>query len=340
MRTRVISAVCIIILAYSGSVSADEGIPVTATQCRVTRERIEGIVNMFITLKNNGDKKQKVDLRVEFLTQLGDAIDKRYRKKIQLEPGKNTPVEIHEKRVQFFERYKIVIIQGKKEKVYMGHVGVLTPWEEPTEPLEGTWCVQVMGHDQYYIGKKATAFVKVKLKNYGKLTATGVKVKITFLKAKSKKPLGTVTMPFGKEKLEGWTEEAKVIKIIRVVPYDAVSVAVITDKPPDQEGGEGGFGGVTLTDKPVVEAGDFVFATKKEGLVICGKLRNGLSIPVKKAMVIINLLGKGGKLLKSGTAQAGAVVQPGQVVPFTITIEKPPAFTSYEYNLTYKEVKE
>ena len=116
-------------------------------------------------------------------------------------------------------------------------------------------------------------------------------------------------------------------------------MSVITDKPPDQEGGEGGFGGVEFTDKPIVEAGEFSFTNKKESLVICGKLRNGLSIPVKKAMVVVNLLGKKGKLLKSGTVQAGDVVQPGQIVPFTITIEKPPAFTSFEYNLTYKEVK-
>jgi len=339
MRTQVSSAVIIFILLCTGITAADEDIPVSATECRVTRERIEGIVNMFLTLRNDSDVKQKINFRIEFLTQLGDTIDKRYRKNIRLEPGKKMQVEIHEKRVQYFERYRVILEQKKKEKVFMGHVAVLALWEEPTEPLEGTWCVQVMGHDHYYIRKRATSFVKVKLKNYGELTATGVKVKISFFKAKQKKPLGTVVKPFDKGELEGWTEKAKVIKVVRAVPYDHVSVAVITDNPPAQEAGEGGFSTIPLTDKPVVEAGEFVLTTEKDKLIIKGKLRNGLSVPVKKVVVNFSLLDKKGGLMKACTIQAGDVVKPGQVVDFEATVENPPAFTTYEYNLTYKEVK-
>lgn len=340
MKRWICSAVCIVCALFSVTGYPDDDIPVIPVASRVTRERIEGIVNMFINLKNHSQSEQKIDLTIEFLTQLGDTMDTRYKRRIRVKPGKETPVTIHEKRVQYFERYRIIVVKGDRRGVFLGHVGVLKPWKEPAEPLEGTWCVQVMGYDQYYIQRRATAYVKVKIKNYGSLTAEGVKARIRFFLGKAKKPVGTVTRVFNSGRLTGWAEKAQVLKIIRVPPYDRITVEAVADTPPEQDQGKKkGVTGPVFTTRPRVEAGEFFFRKHKGRTVIKGKVRNGLSVPVRNVRIVISFMGKNKKRLGSSTVKAKGVIKPGSTVPFSAPVRKIPGFETYAYTVSYKRVK-
>jgi len=337
MKTR-FSALVLGGMMLGSCLAAAGEFPVSVERCRVTRERIEGVVNLLLALKNKTERKVKIDVAVEFMNQLGKRMDVRSRRRVVLKPGASYDLRMHETRVQYFERYRVVLSEGEEKKVYLGSVFSTEPWEEPAEPLEGTWIVQLLGYEDCYIRRGGVVYVKVRVKNYGSLTATGVKAKVSFVRGKDR-VFYTVERPVNKGKLKGWQEYTEMVVLRGMPPYDSVRVQVTSDTPPEPSasGGEGVFQPVPLSGKPVVEAGEISFRREKNALVVEGKLRNGLSVPVKAVRVVLNFRDKKDALLFSRTVEIAGPVAPGAVVPFTLKVEKAASFASYDYTLSYRE---
>jgi hypothetical protein len=267
------------------------------------------------------------------LTLSGEKLDTRKKNNIRLSPNETENIHLHEKRVQYFERYRIILSSGSTKKVYLGHVLNQKPDLEPEGPAKGVWDVRLLGYEDYYQKRGSVAHLKIRVKNYGELESKGTKAKIEFIDRK-KKVIKKITKDLGNGTVKDWAEKTYTFKIYKVRSYESIRVTVSTDPPPGA--GNMGFAPVEFSEKKEVETANFKFDYKNGDLHIYGEVRNGTSKTVINTVVTFSFIGADGKVAFSKPVTVTERIEPGQKVSYNAVIKKAKQFVSYEYSLAFK----
>lgn len=341
---------------------------ITAWKLERIRKTKSGASNKVIatfTLANTtGEKLDGVRTRMIFYEPMGRKLKaSRWQRARTLAANQSRPVAIPQTFVPIFGSYEIELAYRRGGKEYSFKFLGASPFASPDVAVGRLLASQsralVLGHTYLYDARSRRCKLKVRLKNFGKIEATGVTVHVKFF-GKTARTIGRASKRIRHRKgdpregrLAGGEEMIWQFIAYRVPKFKSYDISLTQDKVSLEEAlSSGAF--KRTADVEVAHVRFSRAGAEKKDLTVTARVRNGRAQSVRDIRVTFVFQGRKKKKddpdplgtrgaraplveLKRHEAAVSGPLEPGQVGAFSFTIEKMPAFMTYQMEVAYNE---